>query len=104
MTDLSADIASEDNTVMQDPKLEYWWQRMKDGQLVWHQLQEACREGGIEVMYTVMESLTQDGRDRSLDYKISGLTSRLQITQKYLKCALQRLIRISYSFCMKGAF
>jgi ureidoacrylate peracid hydrolase len=24
-------------------------------------------------MYTVIESLTQDGRDRSLDYKISGL-------------------------------
>jgi ureidoacrylate peracid hydrolase len=36
-------------------------------------LQTACRAAGIEVMYTVIESLTQDGRDRSLDYKISGL-------------------------------
>jgi ureidoacrylate peracid hydrolase len=36
-------------------------------------LQEACREGGIEVLYTVIESATQDGRDRSLDYKVSGL-------------------------------
>jgi len=36
-------------------------------------LQSACRAGGIEIMYTVIESLTQDGRDRSLDYKISGL-------------------------------
>jgi ureidoacrylate peracid hydrolase len=35
-------------------------------------LQEACRLGRIEVLYTVIESLTQDGRDRSLDYKISG--------------------------------
>ena len=35
-------------------------------------LQAACRAGGIEVMYTVIESLTRDGRDRSLDYKISG--------------------------------
>ncbi len=35
-------------------------------------LQAACRSGGIEVMYTVIESLTRDGRDRSLDYKISG--------------------------------
>ncbi len=35
-------------------------------------LQTACRAGGIEVIYTVIESLTQDGRDRSLDYKISG--------------------------------
>jgi ureidoacrylate peracid hydrolase len=36
-------------------------------------LQAACRRGGIEVLYTVIESLTRDGRDRSLDYKISGL-------------------------------
>jgi len=36
-------------------------------------LQETCRAAGIEVMYTVIESLTRDGRDRSLDYKISGL-------------------------------
>jgi ureidoacrylate peracid hydrolase len=35
-------------------------------------LQSACREAGIEVMYTVVENLTQDGRDRSLDYKITG--------------------------------
>jgi ureidoacrylate peracid hydrolase len=36
-------------------------------------LQRACREAGIEVMYTVIESLTLDGRDMGLDYKISGL-------------------------------
>ncbi len=36
-------------------------------------LQSACRERGIEVLYTVIESLTQDGRDLSLDYKISKL-------------------------------
>jgi ureidoacrylate peracid hydrolase len=35
-------------------------------------LQAAFRGAGIEVMYTVIESLTQDGRDRSLDYKITG--------------------------------
>ena len=35
-------------------------------------LQHACRAKGIEVMYTVIESLTKDGRDRSLDYKITG--------------------------------
>jgi len=33
----------------------------------------ACRSTGIEVMYTVIENLTRDGRDRSLDYKICGL-------------------------------
>jgi ureidoacrylate peracid hydrolase len=36
-------------------------------------LQGVCRQARIEVIYTVIESLTQDGRDRSLDYKISGL-------------------------------
>jgi ureidoacrylate peracid hydrolase len=35
-------------------------------------LQEAFRNHGIEVMYTTIESLTKDGRDRSLDYKITG--------------------------------
>jgi len=35
-------------------------------------LQQACRRSGIEVTYTLIESLTADGRDRSLDYKITG--------------------------------
>ncbi|MDP3526042.1 MAG: isochorismatase family cysteine hydrolase [Hoeflea sp.] len=35
-------------------------------------LQSAFRDRRIEVMYTVIESLTKDGRDRSLDYKITG--------------------------------
>jgi ureidoacrylate peracid hydrolase len=36
-------------------------------------LQLACRRAGVEVIFTVIESLTCDGRDRSLDYKISNL-------------------------------
>ena len=35
-------------------------------------LQAAFRRAGIEVMYTTIESLTLDGRDRSLDYKVTG--------------------------------
>jgi len=35
-------------------------------------LQAACRAANVEVMYTTIESLTLDGRDRSLDYKITG--------------------------------
>ena len=35
-------------------------------------IQGACRDTGIEVMFTLVENLTLDGRDRSLDYKISG--------------------------------
>jgi nicotinamidase-related amidase len=32
---------------------------------------DAFRRAGAEVMYTVIENLTNDGRDRSLDYKLS---------------------------------
>ena len=35
-------------------------------------LQTAFRKKKIEVIYTTIESLTEDGRDRSLDYKITG--------------------------------
>jgi nicotinamidase-related amidase len=35
------------------------------------QLVAACRRLGVEVIYTVIENLTRDGRDRSLDYKLS---------------------------------
>jgi len=35
-------------------------------------LQQAFRAARIEILYAVIESLTEDGRDRSLDYKISG--------------------------------
>jgi len=35
-------------------------------------LQKAFRTHDIEVLYTNIESLTKDGRDRSLDYKITG--------------------------------
>ncbi len=35
-------------------------------------LQTAFRQSDIEIIYTTIESLTEDGRDRSLDYKISG--------------------------------
>ena len=31
----------------------------------------AGRRQGVEVIYTVIENLTHDGRDRSLDYKLS---------------------------------
>ncbi len=37
-------------------------------------LQAGCRAAGIEVMYTIIRNLTQDGRDRSLDYKITGFS------------------------------
>lgn len=34
----------------------------------------AFRAARLEVIFTVIENLTEDGRDRSLDYKLSGLS------------------------------
>lgn len=33
----------------------------------------ACRARGVEVLHTTIEALTADGRDRSLDHKLSGI-------------------------------
>ena len=56
-----------------DEKLGYFFTEM-EGRVVpnMQRLQAGCRAAGIEVMYTLIRSLTQDGRDRSLDYKITG--------------------------------
>ena len=37
-----------------------------------HGLLGAARRRGVECIFTTIESLTADGRDRSLDYKLSG--------------------------------
>lgn len=36
-------------------------------------LVDGARSHGVEVIYTVIEALTRDGRDRSLDHKLSNL-------------------------------
>jgi len=36
-------------------------------------LLQSFRKAGLEVIYAVIEDLTADGRDRSLDYKLSGM-------------------------------
>jgi biuret amidohydrolase len=46
------------------------WQRVIPNQ---RRLLKAARGAGIEVLYTIVRSLTRDGRDRSLDYKLSSL-------------------------------
>jgi ureidoacrylate peracid hydrolase len=55
-------------------KTEYFRKSFRDTVLPnIRRLQSACRAAGIEVIYSVIENLTRDGRDRSLDYKISGI-------------------------------
>ena len=55
-----------------DEKYGYYFERLKAVIPNMQKLQAAFRKAGIEVLYTTIESLTQDGRDRSLDYKITG--------------------------------
>ena len=57
-----------------EPEHAYLWERIREVVIPnGRRLIAACREAGVEVVYTVVESLTLDGRDRSLDYKISGI-------------------------------
>jgi ureidoacrylate peracid hydrolase len=56
-----------------DARLGYYFEQLETCVVPnMQRLQAACRKAGVEVMYTVIESLTRDGRDRSLDYKITG--------------------------------
>jgi len=57
-----------------EPQHAYFWDRMAkvvipNGQ----RLLAACRGAGVEVIYTTVECYTLDGRDRSFDYKVSGI-------------------------------
>jgi ureidoacrylate peracid hydrolase len=51
-----------------------WYFRLMEARVIpnMQRLQKAARQAKVEVMYTTIESLTLDGRDRSLDYKITG--------------------------------
>jgi nicotinamidase-related amidase len=54
-------------------KYAYYFERLQSLAVPnMQRLQKAFRDAGIEVLYTTIESLTKDGRDRSLDYKITG--------------------------------
>ena len=52
---------------------QYFFSRLKDTTIpAIQQLLQAFRRKKGEVIYTYIESLTQDCRDQSLDYKLSG--------------------------------
>lgn len=61
------------STAEREARYEYFFRTLRESALPnMVLLQQACRRAGIEVTYTVIESMTADGRDRSLDYKITG--------------------------------
>ena len=56
-----------------EKKYAYFFKRLEEIVIPnMQRLQKTCRGNGIEILYTTIESMTQDGRDRSLDYKITG--------------------------------
>ena len=60
--------------IKNNPKEQYLFERIKNKVIPnGIKLINSCRNKKIEVIYTVVESLTLDGRDRGLDYKISGI-------------------------------
>ena len=56
-----------------EAKYGYFFDRL-DAEVIpnMQRLQARFRARSMEVLYTTIESLTKDGRDRSLDYKITG--------------------------------
>lgn len=52
-----------------------WFRRQLDSVVIpnLQRLVSACRQAGVEVVHTTIESLTADGREQSLDYKISEI-------------------------------
>ena len=64
----------KDLTAADRAEYDYYFDRLEKTALPnMQRLQAAGRRAGLEVMYAVIENLTADGRDRSLDYKISGI-------------------------------
>ena len=60
--------------ISKKPDDKYMWERIKNIVLPnGKKIIDKCRQNKIEVIYTVIESYTKDGRDRGIDYKISGI-------------------------------
>lgn len=57
----------------QEADYSYYFERLENVMLPnIKRLQQAFRANHMEVLFTTIENLTADGRDRSLDYRISG--------------------------------
>ncbi len=60
--------------ISKKPHDKYMWDRINNTVLPnGKKIIDKCRQNKVEVIYTVIESYTKDGRDRGIDYKISGI-------------------------------
>ena len=73
-TEWTPEKAADAKTGTGDTRKHAYWNRISDVLIPNQQrLQAAARAAGVEVMFTVIDALTEDGRDISLDHKISGI-------------------------------
>ena len=57
---------------MQSVEVKFFFSEVEAALVRWASLLSACRSSNVETIFTVIQSLTPDGRDRGQDYKISG--------------------------------
>lgn len=69
-------VDAQCGAVMEKHRIEHpeYWAAVNDHALpAMKRLIDGARAAGSEIVYTVIEALTKDGRDRSLDHKLSGI-------------------------------
>lgn len=69
-------VDAQNGEVAEDYRTRHpdYWAAVHDRALpAMKRLIDGARAAGCEIVYTVIEALTRDGRDRSLDHKLSGI-------------------------------
>ena len=73
MQNFNGDREGAEGKTLTGPENDYYWENLeKRATPNIAKLIKSARAKGIEVMYTCVEALTADGRDRGIDYKLSG--------------------------------
>ncbi|MFV0475615.1 MAG: cysteine hydrolase family protein [Pikeienuella sp.] len=67
------DPAFDDHGAGGGPQAEFYETTAKVTVPACEKLLAAARAGGVEVLHTIIQSLTEDGRDRSLDHKMTPI-------------------------------
>ena len=73
MQNFNGDRNGAEGKELTGPENDYYWENLENRATPnIAKLLKSARAKGIEVMYTCVEALTADGRDRGIDYKLSG--------------------------------
>ena len=69
-------VDAQQSEIFENQRIDHpdYWNAVHDRALpAMKRLIDEARAKGCEIVYTVIEALTRDGRDRSLDHKLSGI-------------------------------